>query len=211
MGSVIELFREGGIAMFLIAGASFAAWALAIHSWQSARFLLSDLESARDIIRSVIQMGKINAKEIAKQRRSPLASMIAAEIFGDVNSHVKNQDEKRVIIEAEFTKLQESLSFLGTLAAILPLLGLLGTVLGMLVTFGVIQSHGTGEPALLANGIRQALLTTQAGLWAALPVLFFHHIVSGRAGMIKSQTDFVFGELETIIKQDGSSKSQDKI
>ena len=90
------------------------------------------------------------------------------------------------------------------------MLGLLGTVLGMLVTFGVIQSHGTGEPALLANGIRQALLTTQAGLWAALPLLFFHHAVSSRARVIKSQTDFVFGELETIMNQGKLNKPQEK-
>lgn len=206
MRTLIELFKEGGVAMFLIAGASFVAWMLAIRSWRTAKFLLSDLESARDFLRNVRRVGRKNAKKMAGRWKGTLTAMICAEIFGDVNSYVKNQKGNRIVIEAEIAKLQESLVFLGTLAAILPLLGLLGTVLGMFVTFSVIQTYGTGQPSLLADGIRQALLTTQAGLWAALPVLFFHHGLSGRARMIENQTDSVFGELETIIKQNKLNK-----
>jgi len=114
----------------------------------------------------------------------------------------KNQHkENKMIFDNEICKLEGSLSFLASLATALPLLGLLGTVLGMLVTFNVIQRYGTGEPGLLADGIRQALLTTQAGLLAALPVLFFHHIISSRLRKINSELNLVFHELERVRKE----------
>ena len=77
------------------------------------------------------------------------------------------------------------------MAAILPWLGLLGTVLGMLASFDVIQIHGTGQPRLLARGIGQALMTTQAGLWTAVPVLFFHHILRERVRLLRSEIDLL--------------------
>jgi biopolymer transport protein ExbB len=76
--------------------------------------------------------------------------------------------------------LEQTLAIVGITASVLPMLGLLGTVWGMLVTFEVIQHHGSGQPRLMAQGIGQALLTTQAGLWAALPVLGLQHILRSR-------------------------------
>ena len=92
---------------------------------------------------------------------------------------------------AQATRLEHNLWILGALAAILPLLGLLGTVLGMLASFDVIQIHGTGQPRLLARGIGQALMTTQAGLWTAVPVLFFHHILRDRVRLLRSEIDIL--------------------
>ena len=106
------------------------------------------------------------------------------------------RQENKMIFDNELTKLEGLLNFLAGLAASLPLLGLLGTVLGMLVTFNVIQRYGTGQPTLLADGIRQALLTTQAGLLAALPVLSFHHIISSQFRKIDSELNIVFHKLK---------------
>ena len=108
--------------------------------------------------------------------------------------------DQRMIFENEIARLNGRLSFLGTLAAALPLLGLLGTVLGMLVTFDVIGTHGTGRVGLLSNGIRQALLTTQAGLFSALPVMFFHHVISSSLRKIDSKLNIVYHELHTESK-----------
>jgi len=74
------------------------------------------------------------------------------------------------------------------------------TVLGMLVTFRVIQGHGTSQPSMLAEGIRQALLTTQSGLWAALPVLLFHERISSQMRKATSMAELVFHKLETVRK-----------
>jgi len=81
--------------------------------------------------------------------------------------------------------LEQALRVVAVMASVLPMLGLLGTVWGMLVTFEVIQQYGTGQPRLLARGIGQALLTTQAGLWAALPVLGLQHILLSRVRCLR--------------------------
>ena len=78
------------------------------------------------------------------------------------------------------TGIQTRLRMLAVLVAILPLLGLLGTVTGMINTFGIIRSEGLGDPRLLAGGIREALVATECGLATALPLLVFHQILSTR-------------------------------
>ncbi len=92
-------------------------------------------------------------------------------------------------VSGEVGRLYDGLGTIQALAALLPLLGLLGTVLGMLQTFEVIQVEGTGDARLMADGIRQALLTTQAGILAALPVLLGLRYLNSRAGRIANRLE----------------------
>ena len=77
--------------------------------------------------------------------------------------------------------LEQNLSTIKLLAAVAPLLGLLGTVVGMIETFQAITLFGTGDPKLMAGGISQALVTTMLGLIAAVPLLFIHNILESRS------------------------------
>lgn len=81
----------------------------------------------------------------------------------------------------ETVGLNKSLSFLKVIAVVAPLMGLLGTVTGMIVTFQAITLFGTGDPKLMAGGISQALVTTVLGLCVAIPTVFLHTITSTRA------------------------------
>lgn len=81
----------------------------------------------------------------------------------------------------ETPKLERGQSLLKLLAAVAPLLGLLGTVTGMIATFQAITLFGTGDPKLMAGGISQALVTTVLGLIAAIPLLFLHGLVAARS------------------------------
>ena len=80
--------------------------------------------------------------------------------------------------------LEKNLSIIKLLAAVAPLLGLLGTVIGMIETFQAITLFGTGDPKLMAGGISQALVTTMLGLIAAVPLLFIHNILDSRSRAI---------------------------
>ena len=80
--------------------------------------------------------------------------------------------------------LEKNLSVIKLLAAFAPLLGLLGTVIGMIETFQAITLFGTGDPKLMAGGISQALVTTMLGLIAAVPLLFVHNILDSRSRAI---------------------------
>ena len=79
----------------------------------------------------------------------------------------------------ELPKLEAGLNVVKVLAAVAPLMGLLGTVIGMIVTFQAITLFGTGDPKLMAGGISQALVTTVQGLMAAIPLLLLHAFASG--------------------------------
>ena len=88
-------------------------------------------------------------------------------------------------IEAVLSKIgplyEKNLSTIKLLAAVAPLLGLLGTVIGMIETFQAITLFGTGDPKLMADGISQALVTTMLGLITAVPLLFVHNQLDTRS------------------------------
>jgi biopolymer transport protein ExbB len=83
-------------------------------------------------------------------------------------------------ILAEIPAQERFLSTLGVLASIAPLLGLLGTVTGMIHTFELITFHGTGDPRMLSSGISEALVTTMFGLGVAIPIMLAHSLISRR-------------------------------
>lgn len=85
----------------------------------------------------------------------------------------------------EVPKLDRGLNTLKVLAAVAPLMGLLGTVLGMIVTFQTITLWGAGDVKLMADGISQALVTTVQGLVAAIPLLLLHSVANGRARVLQ--------------------------
>ncbi len=87
-------------------------------------------------------------------------------------------------ITREVPVLEKGLSMIKLLAAVAPLLGLLGTVTGMIATFQSISLFGTGDPKLMASGISQALVTTMLGLCVAIPLLFLHSLVASRSRIL---------------------------
>lgn len=105
---------------------------------------------------------------------SPLGYILAA---GLANSEHGREVMKECIEEAGrqvVHNLERFLNTLGTIAAVSPLLGLLGTVFGMIEIFSSLMQHGAGDPSALAGGISVALVTTAAGLTVAIPSLIFH-------------------------------------
>ena len=95
---------------------------------------------------------------------------------------IENACEESIM--REMPRLERFLSTLGVLAAIAPLLGLLGTVTGMINTFQVISAFGTGDPKMMSGGISEALITTQLGLAVAIPIMLFHHYLERRVDRI---------------------------
>ncbi len=114
-----------------------------------------------------------------------------------VSSAIRNLDRDRehledIVSEAilhESSHLNRFGSFILVIAAVAPLLGLLGTVTGMISTFDVITEFGTGDPKLLSGGISIALVTTEIGLAVAIPALIFGNLLSGWAEGIKDDME----------------------
>jgi biopolymer transport protein ExbB len=124
---------------------------------------------------------KLDAMAIRRLKvGSPLGAILAA---GLSNSRFGREIMKESIEEVGRQvahDLERYLTTLGTISAITPLLGLLGTVVGMIKVFAAIMSQGVGDPSVLAGGISEALITTAAGLAVAIPSLMFHRYFEGR-------------------------------
>lgn len=124
-----------------------------------------------------IKQNQLDAEELrALRMSSPLGQILAA---GLVNSRAGREVMTESIEQAAshvIHDLERYLNTLGTIAAITPLLGLLGTVVGMIRVFSEIMAQGPGNASALAGGISEALITTAAGLSVAIPSLIFYRM-----------------------------------
>jgi biopolymer transport protein ExbB len=136
---------------------------LALQVWQWAKAGELDGDRLR-ALRDGSPLGRILASGLSARH---LDRQHMKEQIEDVGRHVVHDMERY-------------LNSLGTIASISPLLGLLGTVIGMIKVFSVITTQGVGDPEVLAGGIAQALITTAAGLTVAIPALIFYRYFRGR-------------------------------
>lgn len=100
-----------------------------------------------------------------------------------------NQDLLTSLVNRETGRLSRNINIIYVLASIAPLLGLLGTVGGMITTFDAIAMYGTGDARALAQGISTALITTQSGLFVSIPGLFMVSLLQRRVNKIVQQLD----------------------
>ncbi|KAF0806935.1 MotA/TolQ/ExbB proton channel family protein [Alcanivorax xiamenensis] len=170
-----ELVRSGGWMMLPILICSVVALAIVAERFWTLR--PSRLAPAGTLaeVRGWLKKGQLSDERLETLRsQSALGVILAA---GLANARHGREIMKESIQEAAtgvVHDLEKYLATLGSVAAITPLLGLLGTVVGMIDVFAAIMIHGTGDAAQLAGGISQALLTTAGGLVVAIPAIFFH-------------------------------------
>jgi len=173
--------KAGGLLMWPLLLCSIISLAIIAERFWS---LQSKRIAPRNLVTWVWQWqnaGELDAARIQQLRNSsPLGRILAA---GLVNRRHNREVMKESIEEVGrhvVHELERFLNTLGTIAAISPLLGLLGTVIGMIKVFTVITTKGVGDPSVLADGISMALLTTAAGLTVAIPSLMFHRYFNGK-------------------------------
>lgn len=124
--------------------------------------------------------GQLGMADLEKLKSSsPLGRILAAGLVNRNHSKEVMKESIEEVGRQVVHDLERYLNTLGTIASISPLLGLLGTVIGMIKVFSVIVTAGVGDPAVLAGGISEALITTAAGLSVAIPTLMFHRYFMG--------------------------------
>lgn len=125
-------------------------------------------------------MGQLKEEQITQIRKSsPLGRVLAAGLSNLSHSREVMKESIEEIGRHEVHDMERYLNTLGTIAAISPLLGLLGTVIGMIKVFSVITTQGVGNPTVLSGGISEALVTTAAGLAVAIPALMMYRYIRG--------------------------------
>ena len=178
---MFELIKAGGLLMWPLLICSILSLAIILERlWflQTRRIIPTQLVAR---VRAWDEAGALDANILDKLRAgSPLGRILAA---GLANRHQDREVMKESIEEVgrhEVHDLERFLNALGTIAVITPLLGLLGTVIGMIKVFEVITALGIGDPGVLAEGISEALITTATGLTIAIPSLMFYRYFRGR-------------------------------
>ena len=178
---MLEIVQAGGWLMLPIIACSMVAAAIIMERlWtlQQKRVLPKDL--------TVQAWHWVKADRLDSERvqmlhqSSPLGQVLAAGLANrDAGREIAKEgieDTGRHVVY----EMERYLNPLGTIAVISPLLGLLGTVIGMVKVFAAITAHGVGDPGVLAGGISEALITTAAGLTVAIPSLICYRYLRGR-------------------------------
>ncbi len=178
---MFELFRAGGPLMWIILLCSLVALTIIFERLLTLRTRQVAPSSLRDQIIDLASSGRVTADKIEKVREhSPLGQVYAA---GLENLH-RGEDAMRESLEETgkvvVHRLGRYLNTLGTIASITPLIGLLGTVIGMIKVFTAITASGVGDPTVLSGGISEALITTAAGLSVGIPCLMFYRHFRGK-------------------------------
>jgi biopolymer transport protein ExbB len=172
---VFEIIKSGGWMMFPIILSSVIAMAIIVErfwSLQRKKILPPELLSQ---VRKLYIDNKLDDATLRKLRvSSPLGYVLAAGLANSLQHRGVIKDCMEEAGRKVAHDLERYLNALGTIAAVGPLLGLLGTVFGMIEIFSSLMKHGAGDPASLAGGISVALITTAAGLTVAIPSLIFH-------------------------------------
>lgn len=172
---MVEIVRAGGWLMLPILLCSIVAIAIVIERfWTLSATRIAPRYTVGQVW-TWIRNNELDANRLRELRlASPLGQVLAA---GLVNARHGRETMTQGIEQAAnlvVHEMERYLSTLGTIAAITPLLGLLGTVIGMIRVFTEIMIQGTGNPNALAGGISEALITTAAGLTVAIPAYAFH-------------------------------------
>ncbi len=180
-----ELIQKGGITMYPIILLSVIALAVFLERLISLRKEKYVPKAFYEQLVSLLKKRNINeAVEVCKANKSALARISETIITNTDLPLSRLLEVAEESGRSEASKLDKFLPSLQTIVAIAPLLGLLGTVLGMIKIFDVIALQGTGSAEALSSGIAEALLTTAAGLVVAIPAQIFYFIAKARADAI---------------------------
>ena len=193
--------------MYPIILCSIISLAIFLERWYVLRHSKERVERyLRSVKRAVAQKDWESVVDISKKNQSPPSRIILAGVrkyFQGLNREAREAMED--IAMQELPVYEKRLSTLSVVASISPLLGLLGTVTGMIRTFNVISVVGVGKPAEMAGGISEALITTAAGLIVAIPTVLAHHYLSNLADEIINDIDRACTEVVEALEESANS------
>ncbi|MCK6620065.1 MAG: MotA/TolQ/ExbB proton channel family protein [Calditrichaceae bacterium] len=179
---MLEIFQKGGIMMYPLALSSVLALAVVaerIWSLRSKKILIPEIVAVLEQVNKFEDFSL--ARSVCQKFQGPFPHIVVA----CIDNRDLPADELRVTIEDEgrqqIRKLNRGLGILETVAGVAPLLGLLGTVLGMIKVFAVIQELGVGQAKALSGGISEALITTVVGLFIGIPALIAYNYFTSRS------------------------------
>jgi len=200
---MIQFLMKGGVLMVPLVFCSIFSLAIIIEKFLSLgvieRRANSFIEKAKKILNSNDDRKIDKLSALCEMTSSPPSRIFQKAI----EKRDKNREEIREAIEdagsLEVPYVEKHLRILGTIATVAPLLGLLGTVFGMIRAFNVIAIQGVGEAGALAGGIAEALITTAVGLSIAIPTLVFYNYFTHRTDKLIRTCENSSGEFMELL------------
>lgn len=178
-GTLTQHLKKGGWVGYAILVLGFASILIAIAKFLDLRTTrITEPNNIAEIARAALINGTDEALSMIRSLKGPVSKLLATGIEFAYADTETNLEAMEAIIIKQKPRLQRFLPFLATTAAVAPLMGLLGTVVGMIKTFTLIEVFGTGDAKSLSSGISEALITTELGLIVAIPALVFHGVFS---------------------------------
>ena len=189
---LMTLVRDGGFMMYPLILCSLVAFGIIIaKAWT----LWVATTESRELLEEIEELGRAGrmdeAIELAENTRGPVAAIMLSGLRRVEDKHSEGDLQAAInttgSIELDF--LERGLTILATIANVAPMMGFLGTVIGMILAFGTIEQAGQVEPALVAGGIKVALITTATGLAIAVPVHLAHHFFISRVDALVAEME----------------------
>ena len=200
----LDLLAKGGPVMFILLG--FSIFAFAIIFIKLIQFFAAALSSTNKIEEILTKLNGSNAKKLLtdiQKIKNPLARIIEVVIITKNDRRFDKESREAEIsriISQEIRNLENYLGGLEVVASISPLLGLFGTVLGMIKAFLNLEKAGSQiDPALLAGGIWEALLTTAFGLAIAIPALAAYHLFENKISNTRDKINDTVVRTNTLL------------
>ena len=208
---MFELVQAGGLLMLPILLCSIIAAAICVERFWTLR---TKQIIPANLLAQVWNSIKNNEMDNNKLRELKMGSPLGQILAAGISTHRCGREQMKEAIEEVAShvvhEMERYLNTLGTVAAISPLLGLLGTVIGMIKVFTAIRLEGAGNAAVLAGGISEALITTAAGLTIAIPSLFFHRFFQRKVDELVIGMEQEALKLVEVLNSDRGERAQSK-
>lgn len=206
---MFEMVQAGGWLMVPIVLCSVVSVAICVERFWTLR---PSQVAPRNLLAQVWSWIRNNQMDNRKLKEVRDASPLGKILVSGLSSSRRGREIMKESIEETaghvIHEMERYLNTLGTIAVITPLLGLLGTVIGMIKVFSALQLEGTGNAAVLAGGISQALITTAAGLSVAIPSLFFYRFFVRRVDELVIEMEQEAIKLVDVIHSDKSDRTE---
>ena len=205
MMSLREIIETGGWPMYLLGAMSVIGLAMVIYFLVTLRERQVIPRRFSRELHELLAKGRVDdAWQLSVTNRSPLAEVAQTAIAFQRDADATDSGLIKDIIEGEgnrqATLMQNQIQYLQDIAAIAPMIGLLGTVLGMLTAFQAVADNiAMARPMVLAAGVSQALITTAAGLIVGIPAMMAHAYFRGQASRILASLETASAELLALL------------
>lgn len=201
--NVFETLKSSFV-MVLLLGCSIVALTFIFERWLYLKRSMINAEQFFKQIRDAIQRGGLEAAiSVCAASISSLAAVIRAGLENDDDNPEAAAEIMDAIAMEERTKLEKNLNILGTLGNIAPLIGLFGTVLGIIHAFHAMAVNGSAGPSVISAGIAEALITTAAGLVVAVPAVVFYNFYLRRVNTIMTDIESVSKKINVMLISQG--------